>query len=94
MTQDEIELHLKKIVLQHLALRDVITWLLVREAGATTDPNATLRMLSEFGSHRTSSLPNDDVGSVTASEIVQQEIDWVVAAATRILEGFQKKPNH
>jgi hypothetical protein len=92
MTQDEIELHLKKVVLQHLALRDIVTWLLVREAG-TINPGATLRMLSEFGSHRAASLPKDDPGTVAASEVVQQEIDWVVAAATKILEGFQNKPD-
>jgi hypothetical protein len=85
MTLEDLEQRIIKLSAQHLIMRDFIAWLLAREAGAALDPSVVIRLVSEFGDRRIDGIETDSVSDLQIAEILREEKDWVVAAATRLL---------
>lgn len=86
MTLDELEERIARIAAQNFVLRDFVVWLLAREIGSSMDPESTIRLASNFGDFRISQLSADSAGDLQIAEIFQQEKDWIIAAASKILK--------
>jgi hypothetical protein len=85
MTLDEMEDSIVRLRIQNMVLRDYVIWLLAREIGSVRDPEATIRLADEFGNQRIASLASETQTDLLISELFQQEKDFLIAAASKVL---------
>jgi hypothetical protein len=87
MTQDEIENQIMRLTAQNLVMRDFISWFLATLSAATSDPKSSLKYASESEDKRIDAMNPASHGQVQMAEMLREEKDWIISAATKILEG-------
>jgi hypothetical protein len=83
MTTDELEEEIVRLRVQNYVLRDALVWVLARDAVRTAEPEATIRLLAKFLDIRTSTPPTETTEDLRISDLVHEEIDWIIGAVTQ-----------
>jgi hypothetical protein len=73
-----------------LAIRDVVVVLLANQSVLTGDPTATLARISNGLSERIDDPELADLGTETAEKI-RVEMDWILAAAQKLVTSRAKR---
>ncbi len=87
MTQNEIENQIMRLTAQTLVIRDFTAWFLATLSAATRDPEGSLKFASESTDARIDALNAVSQGQLQMAEMLREEKDWIVSAATKILKG-------
>jgi hypothetical protein len=87
VTQDEIENQIMRLTAQTSVMRDFIAWFLATLSAATSDPKSAIKFASESEDERIDAMNAASLDQVQMVEMLRKEKDWIISAATKILEG-------